>query len=101
MNNIKKLLPYLLVHLISFYLLPVFIKDTGGAMFVLLIVIPLVSFVTPLIYAKRNSFVWFYPLFVMVIFTPSIFIFYNASATIYILLYGGISLLGNFIGSKL
>lgn len=100
MIKIKKLLPYLVVNLITFYILPILIRDTGTGMLILIIIIPLITFVTSLLYGLKNSFGWLYPLLVMAIFLPSIFIYYNESALIYTFIYGGLSLLGSFIGSR-
>lgn len=101
MEKIRKMLPYLVVLVFAFYLLPFLIKDTGSGMFILLIGIPMICFVVSVIYGMKNSFYWLFSLLVMLLFTPTIFIFYNDSATIYILAYGIISLIGNFIGSLL
>lgn len=99
MKKNKKLLPYLFIIIFSFYLLPLLIQDTGSAMFILIIVIPIICFIVSFIYGIKNSFNWQFSLLVMLIFVPTIFIFYNESASIYILVYGMISLTGNFIGS--
>ena len=60
---ILKYLPFTVVSILSFYLLPLFIKDTGGAMFVLLISIPLVTVVNSFIHSIRFGFDLFLPLF--------------------------------------
>lgn len=101
MNRIKKLLPYLMVNIICFYLLTLLMKDTGSAMFILLFVIPVITFVNAIICGKKNSFDILYPLLVMVIFLPYVLIYMNESATIYIFIYGAISLMGLIVGSRL
>lgn len=101
MNRIKKLLPYLMVNVIAFYLLTLLIKDTGSAMFILLFVIPVITFVNAIICGSKNSFDILYPLLVMVIFVPYVLIYMNESATIYIFIYGAISLMGLIVGSRL
>lgn len=101
MNRIKKLLPYLMVNIICFYLLTLLMKDTGSAMFILLFVIPVITFVNAIMCGKKNSFDILYPLLVMVIFVPYVLIYMNESATIYIFIYGAISLMGLFVGSRL
>ncbi|MDU2024477.1 MAG: hypothetical protein E6729_02850 [Finegoldia magna] len=101
MNRIKKLLPYLMVNIICFYLLTLLMKDTGSAMFILLFVIPVITFVNAIMCGKKNSFDILYPLLVMVIFVPYILIYMNESATIYIFIYGVISLMGLIVGSRL
>ena len=76
-------------------------KDTGSAMFILLFVIPVITFVSAIICGKKNSFDILYPLLVMVIFVPYVLIYMNESATIYIFIYGAISLMGLIVGSRL
>ena len=99
MEKFRKLLPYLLVIILAFYLLPFLIIDTGSGMFILLLVIPITCFIVSFIYGIKNLLNWLFILLVMLLFAPTIFIFYNESASIYILVYGIISLIGNFIGS--
>ena len=99
MEKFRKMLPYLLAMIFVFYILPFLIIDTGSGMFILLIGIPMICYIVSMIYGIKNSFNLLYPLFIMLLFAPSIFIFYNDSATIYIVIYGSISLIGNFIGS--
>ncbi|MDU2131343.1 hypothetical protein [Finegoldia magna] len=101
MNRIKKLLPYLMVNVICFYLLTLLMKDTGSAMFILLFAIPVITFVNAILCGRKNSLDLLYPLLVMVIFVPYVFINMNESATIYIFIYGAISLIGCFVGSRL
>lgn len=98
MEKIKKMLPYLIADGIAFYLLPLMIIDTGSGMFILLLCIPLMCFIISFSYGVRNAFSWIYSLLVALLFVPSIFIFYNESATIYIAAYGIISVIGNFFG---
>lgn len=90
-----------MVNIICFYLLTLLMKDTGSAMFILLFVIPVITFVNAIICGKKNSFDILYPLLVMVIFVPYVLIYMNESATIYIFIYGAISLMGLIVGSRL
>lgn len=90
-----------MVNIICFYLLTLLMKDTGSAMFILLFVIPVITFVNAIIFGKKNSFDILYPLLVMVIFVPYVLIYMNESATIYIFIYGAISLMGLIVGSRL
>lgn len=98
MDKLRKMLPFLGVNICAFYILPFRIVYTGSAIFILLVEIPVICFVTSLIYGIKRSFNLIYTLIVMLIFIPTIFIFYNESAAIYILIYGVHSLIGNFIG---
>lgn len=85
MKNNSRMLPYLLINAVAFYLVPILIKDTGSAMFILLIGIPWICLVVAIGYGFRNSFSWIYPLAVALLFAPTIFIFYNSSAWVYII----------------
>ncbi len=98
MDRWKKMLPYLAVLAADFYLLPALMRDTGSAMVMLLMVIPLVCFACSLVYGIRNSFCIWYCVAAAVLFAPSVFIYYNASAWVYIIGYGVAALLGNLIG---
>ncbi|WP_297377462.1 hypothetical protein [uncultured Helcococcus sp.] len=101
MEKIRRMLPYLFVIILAFYLLPFLIKDTGSGMFILMFGIPIICLTVSLIYGIKNSFYWLFSMLVSLLFIPSLFIFYNESAVIYILVYGIISLVANFIGGLL
>ena len=101
MEKLRKILPYLLVFIGIFYVLPMLIKDTGSGMFILLGLIPLACLLTSMAYGFKNSFTWIFPILVMLIFIPSIFIFYNERAIVYVFAYGIISLVGSFVGASL
>ena len=101
MDKFKKNLIFYILLIIDFYVIPWFIKDTGSAMIVMLGIIPMVCFVTSMMYGIRNGFDFWYVFIVAILFIPSIFIFYNSSAWIYVVAYAGIALLGNFIALPL
>lgn len=101
MDKFKKNLIFYILLIIDFYVIPWFIKDTGSAMIVMLGMIPMVCFVISMMYGIRNGFDFWYVFIVAILFIPSIFIFYNSSAWIYVVVYAGIALLGNFIALPL
>ena len=70
-------------------------------MTILLIVIPLITLINSLIYGLRNIFDFIYPLVVAIMFIPTLFIYYNASAWIYIISYSLIALIGELLGKTL
>ena len=101
MNMNKKIIPYVIyavVLALAFYLLPLLIRDTGSGMFVLLLVVPVLTFIISLIFGIRQGFSVILPLLVAVLFAPTLFIFYNESAWIYIPYYAVIALIGDTIG---
>ena len=101
MEKLKKNMFFYLLLLIDFYIIPWFIRDTGSAMIVILVIIPLICLMISVFYGIRNGFNFWSILSVAIIYIPSIFIFYNASAWVYIVAYAVIALLGNLIGSPL
>ena len=98
MQKIKKMIPYLAVLLITFYLLPLCMRDAGIAMILMLIVMPLICLVCSLMYGFKQGFYWIYPIAAAALFTPTIWIYYNSSAWVYILVYAGAALIGDFVG---
>jgi len=99
MKKIREMSVYLIVIILAFYVLPVFINDTGTGIFFLLILTPIICFVTSIIYGIRHSFNLIFLLIIMILFIPTIFIFYNESAAVYVLIYGIIAAIGNLLGS--
>ncbi|WP_195282132.1 hypothetical protein [Harryflintia acetispora] len=99
MDTVKKMLPFLLAMAIDFYILPLLIRDTGSAMLLMLVVIPLLCFACAAAYGGRHGFHPLFALAVAVLFVPSIFLYYNPSAWMYSVGYGIVSLLGNALGS--
>ena len=99
---IKKLsafIPYVIALVIIFYALPFLICDTGSGMFLMLIIIPILTFACSAIYGVRQGFNIFLTLITVILFVPTVFIFYNSSAWIYIAVYAIVSLAGNLIGT--
>lgn len=99
--KIKKLWSFLLINLISFYLLPLMIKDTGSGMLVILIVLPVISLICSLIYGLKNGFQPLFSILLMALYIPSVFLIYNSSAMIYALIYGVLSFIVMYMGFQI
>ena len=99
MEKLKKMIPILTVMALDFYVLPLLIQDTGSAILILLLVIPLVCLACSAVYGLRHSFHLEFPLLTALLFAPSVFLFYNSSAWVYIVGYGVTALAGNAIGA--
>lgn len=97
MDKIKRNIIFYVILAINFYGIPCLIIDTGSAMFIMLIVIPVICFITSICYGIKNGFDIWYVLIVTIMFIPSILIFYNLTAWIYTIIYGIIAFLGNLI----
>ena len=66
MDKLKKNMVFYLLLLIDFYIVPWFIKDTGSAMIVMLVIIPLICLITSVFYGIRNGFNFWYILIVAI-----------------------------------
>lgn len=84
--------------LIDFYIVPLVIQDTGSAMAVMLVILPMICLITSIFYGIRNGFDFWYILIVAIMFTPTLFIFYDSSAWVYIIGYAIVALIGVLIG---
>ena len=101
MAGLKKNIIFYILLFIDFYIIPRFIKDTGSAVIVTLMIIPLICLIISVFYGIRNGFDFGYILIVAIMFAPSIFMFYNSSAWVYVVVYTVIALLGNLIALPL
>jgi hypothetical protein len=96
--KLLNMLPYLLVLAVDFYLLPLLAQNTGAAMLLMLCVMPLVALVIGVAYGLRRGFSIWLAVIALLLFIPTIFIYYNASAWVYPLFYALLVLVGNLIG---
>lgn len=94
----KNIILYIIL-LVAFYGIPNIIQDTGTAMVTMLIILPMICLIVSMSYGMRNGFDIWYVAAVAVMFVPSIFLFYNSSAAVYIIGYAGIACIGTSIGS--
>lgn len=97
MEKPKRNLAFYCILAVNFYILPLLMRDTGSAMILMLMVMPVICFITAIMYGIKNKFNFWYALIVAVIFIPTIFLFYNSTAWVYVIAYSVISLLGNLI----
>ena len=98
-DRLRVHLPYAVILTVMFYILPLMIIDTGMAMGLLLILFPLFTLALGTIFGIRQGFSPFIAMLVVGLFFPSLFIYYNISAWVYGIVYGGISLISVGIGS--
>ncbi|PKM70253.1 MAG: exosortase [Firmicutes bacterium HGW-Firmicutes-19] len=98
MNEIKKMIPYLFVIAVSFYLLPLLGSSTGDFMVIMLVIMPLTCFAISCFYGFKNGWSLIFPIAVGILFIPAIFIHFNSTAWVYIVGYSVISLAGVFFG---
>ena len=95
------LAPYALALGINFYLLPLFMKNTGTAMLLMLFVMPFASFVTAVIYGMRRGFSPLLSLLARLLFIPAVFIYFNSSAWVYAVFHAAAVFAGTALGRVL
>lgn len=93
-RRLMTLAPYIILLGIDFFLLPLLAADTGSAMLLMLCVMPLAAFVLAVIYGARSGFSIALPIAAFLLFLPTIWIHYNASAWVYAVVYAVIVLIG-------
>ena len=84
--------------LLSYYVLPFLGQDTGSFMLLLLIVLPAATFLAALHDGNRHGFRLQIPLLAGILFTPTVFLYYNSSAWVYIPAYSLMALAGSLLG---
>jgi len=97
-KNLKEIIVCLLQILI-FYLLPIRMKYFGPIGLVLLLLISTLILSTIISSISKNKIKYCYPLFVAIIFLPTIYIHYNESALIHSIWYLIVATIGIFLGS--
>lgn len=98
MNRLKTMLPYLIITAAAFYALPPVCRNTGTSMVLLLLAIPMICLICAACFGAKYRFDWLYTVLVMALFVPTLFLYYNVSAWVYIPVYGVLTLIGNLFG---
>lgn len=70
-------------------------------MLLLLLMSPGYSFVGGLMYGWMGGFSPWFAGMIVLVFTPSVFLFYNSSALFYVFVFGGLALAGTALGAFL
>ena len=101
---LRSFLPHLIVFVAVFYLLPLpsvfdaHTTDTGLLMYSLLIIFPAVCFVVHIVFSLKHGFLWYLPLITGAVFAPTVFLYYNSTAIVYIFSYIVLSYIGAAAG---
>ena len=99
MKKYLKEIIILIIQLIVFYLLPLTAgpADTMGLIVLIILCTFILSFILGIISKEKTKYL--YPIIISIIFIPTVFIYYNDTALIYILWYLVDSYIGLLIGS--
>lgn len=98
MKKYLKEILILVLQLFIFYIFPLFAGPTDAIGMVLLII--LVTFILSFVFGiiTNNKIKYCYPIVISLLFIPTIWIYYNESASIHVIWYLVISSIGLFIG---
>ncbi len=98
MKKYLKEIIIILIQLFMFYIFPLFAgpTDAMGMVFIILFMTLVLSMIMGVISVKIIKY--FYPFFCAITFIPSIFIYYNSSASIHSVWYLIISVIGLLLG---
>ncbi len=80
-------------------LLPLAMGSTGGAMMILLILMPVVTLIASGFVGLKRGFTWLWPVLAGVLFIPAIFLYMNSSAWVYVPGFAVLALIGMWIGN--
>ena len=98
MKKYLKEIIILIIHLLVFYIMPLFAgpSDTMG----LIVLIILLTFILSILIGSlsKEKIKYLYPIIISILFIPSIFIYYNDSALVHSLWYLIISFIGIGLG---
>jgi|LSQX01.3.fsa_nt_gb hypothetical protein len=97
----RDMLFYVLVQLLLYHASTFFIVDTGSGMFFLLLILPLMTAVIAVIYGYRHGIHVLYPLITALLFLTVVWLHFNESACIYLVIYGMIALVAMVLGKIL
>lgn len=99
----KDLIIIFVIGLILFYVLPLIatllpaVTGLWGLIGLLVMINPTYGFIASVIYTKRNGFKADIPVMIGVLFLPAVYLFYNSTALIYVVIYVVTSLIGSGI----
>lgn len=98
MKNYLKEIIICILQMLVFYLLPIILGNIGALEMVFLLLV--ITFILSIIIGSivRNKIKYGYPIFVSLLFIPTIWIFYNESALIHSLWYLVVSGMGLIFG---
>lgn len=85
---------------LAFYLLPLISKDSAYSFAVLTVIVPVITSVASLIFGIRHGRELTVAAAIILMLSPSIFLYYDSSSCIYIIAYGVLSAVFTLIGSR-
>lgn len=101
-ERFKKYLPYLLINIGCYFLLPLLLKGTTGGEFILMITIPFIVMMTSLLAGYNNdSFCYLFSILIGVLFVPVVYLYMNTTALVYAVIFMVLSFGANYVGYRM
>ena len=98
MKQIKRMFPFQIVNIFAFYCLPMISHDTDFGIALLLLINPCICMITSLSYSLKYGFRIAFSAITVLFFIPTIYMYYNESAAIYIVVYFAFSFVCSLAG---
>ena len=98
MKKIKKMLPFLIMIMLWYYFLPALIDEFDSFQIIFVAVISFVCLLVSFVYGMNNAFHILYPVFVAVLYIPSMLTMRDVSVWGAAVMYGIFAAIGNAIG---
>lgn len=94
MKNKKNLIYTILIGIIIFYLIPTFASNMNKsdannyAAICIIFINSIYVLISSIVITKFYGFKWYYPLLIIILYIPSVLLYFNISSIYYTLLYG-------------
>ena len=90
---------YLIINILSFYVLPLCITNTSLVMLIMIFFIPGIIATTSFLYGYKSGKIdYMYSILTALLFIPAIYIYMNITAWIYVIIYFLVTFVFNVIG---
>ena len=86
--------------LVNFYVLPLLMNSTGAAILLMLVVMPAVCLMASVWYGAYCGFELWLPLLTVLLWLPTLWLYYNVTAWVYAPGYAALVLLGCLAGGR-
>ena len=94
----RELITYLIIAVIGFYVFPLFCSVETVADWFPTTINPIICFICSYSYGAVRPYGWWFPLILVALFVPTLYIYYHPSDWHYVIGYAGISFIASAIG---
>ena len=94
----RELITYLIIAVVGFYVFPLFCSVETVADWFPTTINPIICFICSYSYGAVRPYGWWFPLILVALFVPTLYIYYHPSDWHYVIGYVGISFIASAIG---